>query len=96
MKKIYVKPMASNVAFVVNENIAASDIDFKEVVGRANYIQNGDDCNKYFAGTGDILIETHLAPGDFNPNTAMANLTLEEQQLILDLMLAGKIQFIYG
>ena len=25
MKKIYVKPMASGVAFVVNENIAASD-----------------------------------------------------------------------
>jgi hypothetical protein len=52
MKKNYVKPVASNIAFVMNENIATSGYDVIE--GHIKYTADntlGDTCNKYFGNT---------------------------------------------
>lgn len=70
MKRNYMKPLASAVAFVVNENIASS---FTDAEGTA-YFSNGTGaktCNKLINGTG---IETGLTDGDFNIYTAFANI----------------------
>lgn len=52
MKKNYVKPVASNIAFVMNENIATSGYDVIE--GHIKYTSDdklGDTCNKFFGNT---------------------------------------------
>ena len=68
MKKIYVKPMASNVAFVVNENIASS-LGIENVTGTTQLDQNGENCNKVFYTTG---IATNLPDGVFDFKTAFS------------------------
>ena len=71
MKKIYVKPMATNVAFVVNENIASS-VRVEGNPGITQLTQNdGDNCNKVFFDTG---IATGLEEGVFDFDKAYSQL----------------------
>ena len=82
MKKIYVKPMATNVAFVVNENIASS-LSYEGVPGTTNMSQvEGNNCNKVFYTTD---ISTGLEPGVFDFNTAFEQL---DDELMLEITLA--------
>ena len=85
MKKIYVKPMAANVAFVVNENIAAS-IEIDNVTGSSRLDQNGEKCNDVFFNTG---IATGLAPGSFDFKEAYDNLKKETLTQIFDVLYGG-------
>ena len=82
MKKIYVKPMAANVAFVVNENIASS-ITIDNVTGSSRLDQNGEKCNEVFFNTG---IATNLVPGNFDFAAAYDNLDMSTYLLILDVI----------
>ena len=82
MKKIYVKPMAANVAFVVNENIASS-ITIDNVTGSSRLDQNGEKCNEVFFNTG---IATGLAPGSFDFAAAYEQLDKSTYLLILDVI----------
>lgn len=53
MKKTYVKPVAANVAFAMNENIAASIATNTGHIGYVNDLMIDDgSCNKYMANTG--------------------------------------------
>jgi hypothetical protein len=71
MRKTYVKPMAANVAFVVNENIATSLDKFqKPGQSKLNFVEEGT-CNKYFFTT---KIETGLPEGVYDANQAIGNL----------------------
>ena len=71
MKKIYVKPMATNVAFVVNENIASS-LRVEGNPGITKLTQDyGDNCNKVFFDTG---IPTNLKDGVFDFDKAYSQL----------------------
>lgn len=71
MKKIYVKPMATNVAFVVNENIASSvRVEGNPGTTKLNNIE-GDNCNKVFFDTG---IPTGLEDGVFDFDKAYSQL----------------------
>lgn len=71
MKKVYLKPVASTVAFVVNENIAISLPEGAESIpGSIHYI-NGDgtpNCNQILNST---EIRTGLEPGDYDFDKAM-------------------------
>ena len=82
MKKIYVKPMAANVAFVVNENIASS-ITIDSVTGSSRLDQNGDKCNQVFFNTG---IQTNLAPGSFDFQEAYNKLDKNTYLQIFDVI----------
>lgn len=69
--KNYMKPVASVVAFVVNENIAAS---FTESVESFVYFANNNgmkDCNTYINGS---FVPTGLEPGVFDLALAMKNI----------------------
>ena len=48
MKKFYVKPVATNIAFVVNENIATSRNPDTSLTGFGSYANAGDNCNEFF------------------------------------------------
>lgn len=93
MKKIYVQPVASNVAFVVNENIATSGIIFEGTSGSANFWATIDGCNDKFVGTD---IETNLEDGDMSMLKAMESLSKEELQIIMDMLLTGKLSMSYN
>ena len=82
MKKSYVKPLATNVAFVVNENIAVSKMPDKNLIGTGTYTNvSGKNCNKVFNST---QIQTGLQPGDNNLLTALDGLTGDDLQAILN------------
>lgn len=85
MKKIYVKPMAANVAFVVNENIAAS-IEIDDVTGSSLLSMNGEKCNEVFFNTS---IATNLAPGSFDFQTAYDKLGRDTIAQIFDVLYGG-------
>ena len=72
MKKLYVKPTASNVAYAVNENIALSLKYNIGDPGNITYINvERSLCNKEIANTG---IPTGLIPGCTNIEHVMRNL----------------------
>ena len=85
MKKIYVKPMAANVAFVVNENIAAS-IEIDNVTGSSLLDMNGEKCNEVFFNTG---IATNLEPGVFDFQAAYNSLGWDTMAQIYDVIYGG-------
>ena len=85
MKKIYVKPMAANVAFVVNENIAAS-IEIDNVTGSSLLNMNGEKCNEVFFNTG---IATKLEPGVFDFLAAYDELEKATLAQIFDVLYGG-------
>lgn len=72
MKKAYLKPQASAIAFVVNENIAAS-FGGESAEGTVYFTNSGGEagCNKMLHNTG---IATNLEPGDNSIEKAMANI----------------------
>ena len=62
MKKSYVKPMATNLAFALNENIATSGMDITGGHLKFNSepgLNEQGTCNKYF---GNTMIPSGLAP----------------------------------
>jgi hypothetical protein len=63
MKKMYVKPLAANVTFVVNENIATSlpKDPTESLPGSLPYSNNWENCNELYRG-----FETGLKPGEKN------------------------------
>lgn len=69
MKKVYVRPVASSVAFAVNENIATSASQILN--GVVSYVQAVEDCNKIINSTS---IETGLAPGVTSIEIVLENL----------------------
>lgn len=69
MKKLYVKPEASCVAFVVNENIATSLVYTENQNGEISYVQYETDCNDILNSTD---IETGLKDGCVNINHVIA------------------------
>lgn len=75
MKKLYVKPTATNVAYAVNENIALSVGNMDTIVGDPSDITyiNVDRslCNKEVANTG---IASGLIPGCTNIHHVLAKL----------------------
>ena len=71
MKKIYVKPQASSVAFAVNENIAFSGEITMSSGGEVKYIQSYDGCNKFLSNTG---IATGLKEGCINYDHMMGHI----------------------
>ena len=85
MKKIYVKPMAANVAFVVNENIASS-ITIDDEIGSSYLHQKGDSCNEVFFNTG---IATKLDPGVFDYQKAFDSLGWDIYDQIFDVIYGG-------
>ncbi len=66
MKKLYVKPVAMNVVYAVNENISLSGIFVDP--GKLSFNHAVADCNKYLNHT---TIETGLPDGP-NPDAAAA------------------------
>lgn len=70
MKKFYVKPVATNVAFVVNENIATSKSPDETLYGFGSYNNAGDNCNEFFNST---QIKTYLQPGETSILQALKN-----------------------
>ena len=85
MKKFYVKPVATNIAFVVNENIATSKNPDTSLTGFGSFSNVEDNCNDFFNST---QIPTGLKPGDDNILTAMQYVAgLENgQQLLQEIM----------
>ncbi len=71
MKKIYVKPQASSVAFAVNENIAFSGEITMSSGGEVKYIQSYDGCNTFLSNTG---IATGLLEGCIDYQEMMDNI----------------------
>lgn len=81
MKKSYVKPLATNVAFVVNENIAVSKMPDENLIGTGTYTNvSGKNCNEVFNST---QIQTGLQPGDTSLFAALGSLSGDELQAIL-------------
>jgi hypothetical protein len=84
MKKMYVKPMASGVAFVVNENIATSK--FIQVEGWGSFDYNAD---------GVLVINSTNIPcripegGSMDLMTALTYCTPDEYLIIKSAMDAG-------
>lgn len=84
MKKFYVKPAATNVAFVVNENIATSRGFHEELTGMGSFNNAGDNCNEVFNST---QIPTGLAPGEDNILKAMQYVAqLEDGRFLQEIM----------
>lgn len=75
MKKIYVKPQASSVAFAVNENIAFSGEITMSSGGEVKYIQSYDGCNKFLSNTG---IATGLKEGCIDYQHMMDKIIVRE------------------
>jgi hypothetical protein len=77
MKKTYVKPVAANVVFAMNENIAAS---FSS--GHLGYVNDmnimGDGCNKYLATTG---IESQIV-GEINSTADLISSVISIREVI--------------
>jgi hypothetical protein len=71
MKKMYVKPLAANVTFVVNENIATSlpKEPTESLPGSLPYSHNWENCNERYRG-----FETGLLPGEDNAIKALTNI----------------------
>lgn len=71
MKKFYVQPVATNVAFVVNENIAFSTKPDESWIGEGTYDNVAPKtCNEVFNST---EIKTYLNPGETDIQLALAN-----------------------
>lgn len=71
MKKFYVQPVATNVAFVVNENIAISKKPDESWTGQGSYSQaEPGNCNDVFNSTD---VKTYLNPGETDIQLALAN-----------------------
>jgi hypothetical protein len=71
MKKFYVQPVATNVAFVVNENIAFSFKIDESWIGEGTYDNVApNNCNEVFNST---EIKTYLKPGETDIQLALAN-----------------------
>jgi hypothetical protein len=77
MKKMYMKPLATNVAFVVNENIATSRNPDTSLTGFGSYANAGDNCNEFFNST---QIKTYLEPGQTSILQAFANVQKNEPE----------------
>lgn len=83
MKKFYVKPVATNIAFVVNENIATSGNPDTSLTGFGSYTNAGDNCNELFNST---QIKTYLKPGETSILIAFANLQKHEPDKLQEIM----------
>ncbi len=83
MKKFYVKPVATNIAFVVNENIATSKNPDTSLTGFGSYANVVDNCNEFFNST---QIKTYLEPGQTSILLAFANLQKFEPQRLQEIM----------
>ena len=91
MRKIYVKPVANSVAFVVNENIATSNTskdDIHGIVGSLSYdqVERGV-CNDVINST---QIPTGLPEGVYDSELVFPNLTKPQLAEIVRLIYAGK------
>ncbi len=74
MKKFYVKPVATNVAFVVNENIATSKSPDESLTGMGSYSSvDKATCNEFFNST---QVKTYLQPGETSILQALKNVML--------------------
>jgi hypothetical protein len=83
MKKFYVKPVATNIAFVVNENIATSKNPGTSLTGFGSYANAGDNCNEFFNST---QIKTYLEPGQTSILQAFANVQKNEPEKLQEIM----------
>jgi hypothetical protein len=74
MKKMYVKPLAANVTFVVNENIATSlpKEPTESLPGSLPYSNEWENCNALYRG-----FETGLLPGEDNAIKALTNIGIK-------------------
>jgi hypothetical protein len=74
MKKMYVKPLAANVTFVVNENIATSlpKVPTESLPGTLPYTNNWENCNELYRG-----LDTGLLPGEDNAIKALTNIGIK-------------------
>ncbi len=90
MKKLYVKPVALNVAFVVNENIAISREPDESLTGKGSYANvEAGICNEYFNST---TIKTYLEPGEYDIQKAFSNVQKYDPanlQVILNILTGG-------
>ena len=93
MKKSYIKPVATSVAFVVNENIATSSFDFETSLGNVKLWADWEGCNEKFPG---VDIPTGLEPGNNNVVEAVKNLSKEELKIIYDMLLSGQLPMNYN
>ena len=91
MKKVYVTPVATTVAFVVNENIATSRQPDESWTGEGTYSQEpAGKCNDVFNSTD---VKTHLQPGEIDIQKALANVQYYEPHRlneILAILASGK------
>lgn len=74
MKKMYVKPLAANVTFVVNENIATSlpKVPTDSLPGSLPYSNVWENCNELYRG-----YETGLQPGETDSIKALTNIGIK-------------------
>lgn len=74
MKKMYVKPLAANVTFVVNENIATSlpKVPTDSLPGSLPYSNEWEKCNELYRG-----YETGLQPGETDSIKALTNIGIK-------------------
>jgi hypothetical protein len=83
MKKFYVKPVATNIAFVVNENIATSKNPDTSLTGLGSYANVVANCNEFFNST---QIKTYLEPGQTSILQAFANVQKNEPEKLQEIM----------
>jgi hypothetical protein len=89
MKKIYVKPMASGVAFVVNENIAASGKPNNLGLPGSFKLKN----NPEIVGCNEVFSDTQIMTGFHNQGEEATRNPFAE---INDMVLMGNIITILG
>ena len=78
MKKTYVKPVASNVVFAMNENIAAS-FGSSHVGLTHNAVAQGESCNKHLAN--NTSVESGMIGSIENTSDLIAALVSIREQI---------------